>query len=174
VGLAFRLELARSRTVSRVTAASRTLAALGFGLAGLQASLGPTAALLGPEALRAGVGAALLLAAAGSLYAAGRALRPAGATCGGELTVDAGGRCAVRFDAQTAPLPVELVRAHILPGLILVALSPARAASNRPPGWRSRTLLLGRDSMPDDVWRCLSVWLQWMSRGRHDRPTGWK
>jgi hypothetical protein len=179
MGLAFQLHVAPSRNVARLRSAAALTGAAGLGAAGFQLLSGPTAALAEPAPLRAAAAATLVVAAVASLWAAARELQPVrqrAARTGDVdlLAVDDEGRCRLRLQGACDPVPAELLRARFLPGLILVALAPVSVQASGPARRRPRILVLGRDSMPDRTWRQLSVWLRWMSRGRHDLPLEWK
>jgi hypothetical protein len=171
MGLAFEVELGPSRLVSRIRAATRLAAASGLSVAGLQVASGPTAMLDGSPFAHALIATLLAVAAIAAVAAAWSVLQNPAPAAGGwrALIVDDDGQCRLRHLDRPEPEPVALQRAHILPGLILVALSPSAGEGCRHAAWLARTLLLGRDTMSDQQWRCLCVWLQWMSRGRHDR-----
>jgi hypothetical protein len=171
MGLAFEVELVPSRLVSRIRAATRLAAASGLAVAGLQVAAGPTAMLDGSPFAHAVLATLLAVAAMAAVAAAWSALQNPSQRAAGSpaLIVDDDGQCRLQHLDRPKTEPMALQRAHILPALILVALSPSAGESRRYAPWQARTLLLGRDTMSDQQWRCLCVWLQWMSRGRHDR-----
>jgi hypothetical protein len=186
VGLAFSLDIVESRRAMLLEAGARLLAATGFILSAWQLTDGPTALLDASDAVRAGLASLLALAAAWVLWPAVRRLSgrhpPTTGASPWRLRVDDAGDCSLESPDRLG-LPVMLLRACILPGLILVSLAPSQdsmvegnSVFERRFGrhWLSRTFTFGRDAMPRETWRCLNVWLVWSSRGRRDRPPGWK
>jgi hypothetical protein len=178
MGLAFELSIRTSRRERWLAGFARLLAASGAGLSAVHLAAGPTAVLDGPPALQAAVATGLALFSVLLLADGLRILRsglapPSGQPDRGSLRVDDTGACMLDSSDRGGE-PATLVRACILPGLILVSLAPSAVGSVLGPHWRCRTLLLGRDAMSLETWRRLNAWLLWCSRGRRDRPTGWK
>jgi hypothetical protein len=171
MGLAFRESFTASRIVARVQSATWSLAAGGFGVAGAQLWAGPTTGLAGPDESRAAAALVLWTFSAVAAIRAVRAVRPTPPPRVAGMAVDDAGRCRLRVGGSWLGFRIE--RAHILPGLILVALAPDRDGGMPGPKERVRHLLLGRDALSDDGWRRLNSWLRWLGRGRHDRPATW-
>ena len=178
-GVAFEVELTRSRQGARLAAVSAAVPALGLVLAGWQWLAGPT--LLGVEdpALRTAMSMLAALAGAALAWGAVRALRdarrgsaadPRPRASAGRLVVDARGLPTLLHRAVgPCEMPCAIRSTCALPGLILIVLTPDPTYSpeaRQPP----ITLRLGRDTMNDESWRRLNVWLRWMERGRHDVP----
>ena len=174
MGLAFEIEVMPSRHVARWRAGAFGCAAAGLLLAGARLLAGPTTWWPQGGWAAAGVGVALLLAGCAALAAARRETgsHPRAGGRGVRLRVDGGGEA---WLAQPRGLPERQVRpvhAHPLPGLIALRVAPYPGS---PPDARgsaaaATTLLLGRDAVPDDTWRRLNVWLNWMDRGRQAQP----
>jgi hypothetical protein len=196
-GVAFEVEVTRSRNAARLASLAAAIPSVGLALAGWQVAAGPTLLLDGPASLRGAV-AALAAAAAGLLaWRSVRALRKsdaagapsaegtAGAVRPGTsrigpspraelpdgtvLVVDAAGTPNLRLPGGLPSVPRCLRHGCTLPGLMLLVLAPS--PGNPPAAWRRpTTLLLGRDTMSAESWRRLNVWLLWMERGRNDAP----
>jgi hypothetical protein len=171
MGVALTLEVPPSRRAALLTSAAPAVAAAGALLAAAQVALGPTLMLEGPAALRPLVAAGMVVPAVALAAWAWVLLRRAAAPAAAALAVDAAGAPWVH-DTRGAPArPVVLRASCVLPGLIVLVLAPYpqhAAASKRGHG--PLTLMLGRDTLPDDDWRRVMRWLRWMERGRHDPP----
>lgn len=171
MGVALTLDIARSRNAARLLAAAPAVAAAGALFSAVHLALGPTLMLEGSPTLRVALAAVLALLGTALAMRAGIALRSAPAPAAAALRVDAEGAPWL-VAAPGAPLrPVALRASCVLPGLIVLVLAPyPDAAAASAPRRRPVTLLLGRDTLPDDAWRRLRRWLCWMERGRHDPP----
>ena len=174
MGLAFDLEVMPSRHVARWRVGAFGCAAAGLLLAGARLLAGPTTWWPQGGWAAAGVGAALVLAGCAALVAAWRETRgPARAVGRGvRLRVDGRGDAWLAQPRELQERPVRPVHAHPLPGLIALRVAPYPGS---PPDARgsaaaATTLLFGRDAVPDDTWRRLNVWLNWMDRGRQVPP----
>ena len=174
MGVAFELEVARSRLAARVAVVSALLPAAALLIVGARIAGGPTLPLDGSTpTLRALSAGAALAGAAALAWSAARARRaPAqGVPIGTLLRVDAHGAAALGAGgARSAPVPVVPRGWWSRAGLTLLVLAPyGRSGAHGAPA-RPITVVLGRDAMTDEAWRRLQVWLRWLERGRHDRP----
>jgi hypothetical protein len=179
-GVAFEVALTRSRHAARLSALSAAIPAAGLALAGWQLLAGPTLVAADPPALRAVLAAMVVVSAAVLACWALRAARcgcpdggarkdAAAESPGGFLVVDERGVASLRPPDGQPQRPYLLRTSCALPGLILLVLAPDPGNSPRTrQSWA--TLRLGRDTMTDEHWRRLNVWLRWMERGRHDLP----
>ena len=169
MGVAFELEVTRSRNAALWGLALSAVPVAGLVLAGARLLSGPTVLSdgPGPGASLAGL-ACLGLAGAAALVAVRRVDRrhpPASV----QLRVDDVGAASLRFDGAPA-VPFTLASTCALPGLTLLVMSPYRTRPSRQQRGRSVTLAIGRDCARADDWRRLQVWLRWLERGRSDRP----
>lgn len=171
MGVALTLEIPPSRRAALLTAAAPAVAAAGALLAAAQLAVGPTLMIEGPPALRHPIAGGLALSAVALGAWAWSVLRRAAAPAAAALAVDAAGAPSVS-DVRGAPArPVVLRASCVLPGLIVLVLAPyPRESSAQGRVHGPLTLMLGRDTLPDDDWRRVRRWLCWMERGRHDPP----
>jgi len=172
MGVALTLEVAPSRNVARLRGLCLALPAVGLWLSALHLAGGPTRLIDGSAALHASLAFALGVAGLALALRGGVEWRARASDAAGRmLIVDDSGAVTVSPEPGRAAVPAELRATCTLPGLIVLVLAPYPAnMSSAGPG-RPVTLLLGRDGMPDHVWRRLHVWLQWMERGRHAAPS---
>jgi hypothetical protein len=185
-GVAFRIEVTRSRNGARLGALAAAVPAAGLLLAAWQLASGPTLLVDGPAPLRAAL-AMLCACAAAWLWRRGpgrrsgiraaRARRVAGRPAdgtstlpGASLVVDDAGVPGLGSRAGEAATPQVLHASCALPGLMILRLAPHPRNPARARR-RPTTLLLGRDTMTEESWRRLNVWLRWTERGRHVVPT---
>jgi hypothetical protein len=176
-GVAFEIALKRSRHAARLAALSAAIPAAGLSLAAWQWMSGPTLVAADPPLLRTVLATLAVLAAAALAWRAlrdGRGGVPRHETeaeaASGFLVVDEQGVPSLRPPGGSSSPPCSLRSSCALPGLILLVLAPYPSNSPQPRP-RAITLRLGRDTMTDEYWRRLNVWLRWMERGRHDVPT---
>jgi hypothetical protein len=174
VGLAFELVVTRSRAQGVLETCAAFIPAVGLTLAAAQVGSGPTRLIDATPATHAMVALALGVAALAFAVRALFAVRTVvhhRAVATGVLVVDAIGDVALRPLGDGPACPMALRRGWGLPGLSLLVLAPCLQQPSAGPHQRSITLMLGRDAVPDESWRRLQVWLQWMERGRHGRSS---
>lgn len=171
MGVAFDLEVTRSRGADRLDAAAWLIGAAGLALASFQLASGPVFVLDGPTALRAGWSAVAATGAAVALWRAARVLgtRPPGPVGRAErLHVDDDGGVVLRRGGEPGR-PMALRASCALPGLTLLIVAPYPGQAGGPARVRPIALRIGRDAVPADAWRRLHVWLRWIERG-HPGP----
>ena len=174
MGLAFELVVTRSRAQGALEALAAGIPAAGLTLAAVQLASGPTALIDATPGTHVALALGLGVAASGFAIRALQALRAKGrsdAAASGVLAVDALGDPSLRPLGDGTVRPMALRGSWGLAGLCLLVLAPCSQQPSTGPRVRSITLVLGRDAVPDETWRRLQVWLQWMERGRHGRSS---
>jgi hypothetical protein len=169
MGVAFELEVTRSRNEACWVLAIAVPPVAGLGLVAFRILSGPTVLLDAQPmwalpavvaCLAAGVLAAMVPVAAWLRRARSSRTR---------LVVDDAGGASLRLDDAPA-VPFSLASTGALPGLTLLVMAPYPPRPSRRARGRSVTLMIGRDSSPAEDWRRLQVWLRWLERGRSLRP----
>ena len=78
----------------------------------------------------------------------------------GRLTVDAEGRASWRAPGQPLPAPAQPCRWYAGSMVVWLRLQlPAGPSADKPE------MLIVRDAVAADDWRCLQAWIRWRSRG---------
>lgn len=169
MGVAFELEVTRSRAEVAWRAAIAAVPITGLMLAAADFLAGPTVILDAGTELRSVAALACGLVACGVGFSASRAIGAASSSRTTRLLVDEGGGVSLRIDGAPA-VPFTLRATCALPGLTLLVMAPYLPSPRGEGARRSVTLAIGRDSAARDGWRRLQVWLRWLERGRPGRP----
>lgn len=167
MGVAFDLEVTRSRGADRVDALAWMVAAAGFALCAASLASGPVFGIDAGPLPRAGLAVAGALAAAGATVLGLRCLlgrRSAAPRPPARLSVADDGSFVLQ-DGDGPRRPMALRASCALPGLTLLIVAPYSAQPSSSARGRPVALRIGRDAVPAEGWRRLHVWLRWIERG---------
>ncbi|MEN9316724.1 MAG: hypothetical protein RJA99_775 [Pseudomonadota bacterium] len=167
MGVAFELEVTRSRGADRFDALAWFVAAASLSLCATSLAAGPVFVADGEPGLRA---ALAIVAALSAVVSIGLGLgcllgrRAASARPPARLSVSDDGALALQ-DHRGPARPMALRASCALPGLTLLVVAPYPGQWGTPRRGRPVALRIGRDAVPADGWRRLHVWLRWIERG---------